>query len=476
MAVYELRTWRPRLPRFIFLITFLLGLSFITTGCLAAFVQDLFPTPTPAALPVNHLTTMITLAPTRGYAGTFVQVIGVGWPPGEEILLALTDENGRSPVLEQGVADQSGRLATSFLYPLNERWLRLGAHTVLAYTADEQFQSSAQFLVEIPGQNTPTPTITPFVTSTPLPTFTATATETNTPLPATPTATPPPSPRETMTSSVAVPSASTPMPTISAPATVVAFQNWRGDYWDNPALYGPPVLIRDDALLDFDWGLEGPSTLNSQIGVDNFSVRWVRELEFTPGLYRFSLEMDDGARLFIDERMVINEWQDGGPRTVSSEFYLTGGVHRLRLDFYERRGRALIRLWWAREAEFRGWRGSYFANPTLQGQPDLLRDDAKIDFDWGVGSPGPDLPTDGFSVRWEQRMAFLAGRYRFAVSADDGIRVWLDNNLVINQWSGGSPTTVEVYLTNGEYDLRVEYYEAERNAAVQFDWERVAGP
>src|SRR5687768_7125341 len=46
------------------------------------------------------------------------------------------------------------------------------------------------------------------------------------------------------------------------------------------------------------------------------------------------------------------------------------------------------------------WRGSYFANATMEGTPALVRDDPAIDFDWGLGAPGAGLPADGFSVRW----------------------------------------------------------------------------
>ncbi|MFQ5924339.1 MAG: NBR1-Ig-like domain-containing protein, partial [Anaerolineales bacterium] len=83
---------------------------------------------------------------------------------------------------------------------------------------------------------------------------------------------------------------------------------WRGEYYDNRKLEGDPALIRNDTEIDFDWKLKGPG---SGLPADDFSAQWSRELRFNAGTYRFSVSVDDGARLWVDDRLVIDEWHDG---------------------------------------------------------------------------------------------------------------------------------------------------------------------
>ena len=55
------------------------------------------------------------------------------------------------------------------------------------------------------------------------------------------------------------------------------------------------------------------------------------------------------------------------------------------------------------------WRGEYYNNPNLQGQPVMVRNDPSVNFDWGYGSPAPNIPVDYFSARWTRSFNFDAG-------------------------------------------------------------------
>lgn len=120
-----------------------------------------------------------------------------------------------------------------------------------------------------------------------------------------------------------------------------------------------------------------------------------------------------------------------------------------------------------------GWFGEYYGNPYLSGSPALVRDDAVIDFFWGPGTPAAGLPTDGFSVRWSRLTYFTEGTYRFFATSDDGVRVWLSGEIIIDQWhpSPGDTYLVERTLDAGVHLLRVEYYEEGGGAQVRFWWE-----
>lgn len=121
------------------------------------------------------------------------------------------------------------------------------------------------------------------------------------------------------------------------------------------------------------------------------------------------------------------------------------------------------------------WRGEYYNNPNLSGAPALVRNDVAVSFNWGAGAPVAGLPADNFSARWTRSLSFPAGLYRFALTIDDGVRVWVDNNLVIDQWRDSSPTThmAEARLSEGTHNVRIEYYERSGGALIDLRWQRL---
>jgi hypothetical protein len=118
------------------------------------------------------------------------------------------------------------------------------------------------------------------------------------------------------------------------------------------------------------------------------------------------------------------------------------------------------------------WRAMYFANQTLTGAPAAHRCEAAIAYNWGGGGPpGTGLPADHFSVRWVATRTFVAGTYTFTATGDDGMRVFLDDTLLLNQWADHGPltTTVTRAVGAGGHELRVEYYEDLGGALARFD-------
>ena len=125
---------------------------------------------------------------------------------------------------------------------------------------------------------------------------------------------------------------------------------------------------------------------------------------------------------------------------------------------------------------YNGWKASYFANRSLQGVPVVVQDVAEINFGWGTGSPHPSVPSDNFSATYERTINFASGNYRFTATYDDGVRVYLDGQLIIDDWHDGSVRSLSADRTlNGNHSLRVEYYEATGNASLSFGWAIVSG-
>jgi hypothetical protein len=245
-----------------------------------------------------------------------------------------------------------------------------------------------------------------------------------------------------------------------------SFTGWRGEYYDNPDMYWPPVMIRDDAEINLDWGTAPPVDWMPD---DNFTVRWTRDVVFTPGFYRIAARADDGVRVWLDGNLIVDRW----PVMNNDLYYVDGtylsGTHRFMVEYLEKNGEA--RIYFAVVPT--PWKAEFFANPDLAGEPLFVRLYENVDFDWGYGPPGPDMPSDNFSIRWTTRQYFDRGRYTFDIISDDGVRLYLDGRLVLNSWRAmhGS-NSVTRYLRAGEHTIVLEYLERTGTAMVQLNWQK----
>jgi hypothetical protein len=174
---------------------------------------------------------------------------------------------------------------------------------------------------------------------------------------------------------------------------------WRGEYWANSNLSGEPALVRNDRAIDFDWGCDAPAP---ELPADRFSVRWTCVAVLEEGLYRFPTVVDDGIRLYVDGDPVIDEWRNGSRREMTQDRWLAAGQHTLRVEYYEDGGEAVARVRWEKVTLTSVWKGEYWPNMDLDGQPAMVRSDPDVAFDWKqAGAPARAFP----------RMAFpLAGR------------------------------------------------------------------
>lgn len=104
----------------------------------------------------------------------------------------------------------------------------------------------------------------------------------------------------------------------------------------------------------------------------------------------------------------------------------------------------------------------------------LSRTDAMVNFDWGAGSPDPSVPADQFSVRWSGWIQPpVTGQFTFFVTADDGLRLWIDNRLIIDFWidQGATERSGTASLrADHKHDIRLEYYENGGSATCRLAW------
>lgn len=242
---------------------------------------------------------------------------------------------------------------------------------------------------------------------------------------------------------------------------------WKGEYWTNPDLAGSPGLCRDDLQLDFEWEHGSPSPTFPS---DNFSVRWTKELNFQAGAYRFHLSHDDGGRIFIDDVLRFDGWN-----TCCSweeeEITIAAGDHDIRVEMNEIGVGAHLMMWWE-PVSIGGWRGEYYNNMNLEGNPAIVRDDPVIDFSWDASSPHPLVRNDNFSARWTRTLDFTAGEYTFTFSHDDGARLYVDDVLLSENWCTNcvEEEQVTTNLTAGQHTIRYEMLENEGSAAASLSW------
>jgi beta-glucosidase len=120
-----------------------------------------------------------------------------------------------------------------------------------------------------------------------------------------------------------------------------------------------------------------------------------------------------------------------------------------------------------------GLKGEYFNNRNLEGNPALTRIDNQLEFDW-PWSPGDGVNDDDFSIRWT---GYIKSEKAFdgwlGLSSDDGIRMWVDDQLVIDNWTKGSTnmvTTPKQIEAGKQYKVRIEMWEGGWGARAHLRW------
>ena len=262
----------------------------------------------------------------------------------------------------------------------------------------------------------------------------------------------------------------TPAPVTPPPARVDA---WRAAYYNNPTLNGSPVAYQDLDTVDLNWGYGSPATA---VPVDYFSATFQRTYSFPLGYYSFSVLADDGVRVYVDNDLLINEWHPATGLTYTAVQQLSG-VHSIRIEYLELVGVASIRFTMAVSSTPPPWRATYYEGASERGAQRATQNDLagarQLDKTWGDNSPLPGiLPADGWNGRWVGQFAFSGGSYYFRARADDGVRVYLNDTLVINGWNDGPHDLSNAFrnIGPGTHTVTVDYYDRYGYAYLQVFW------
>ncbi|MFA6422329.1 MAG: PA14 domain-containing protein [Candidatus Buchananbacteria bacterium] len=134
-------------------------------------------------------------------------------------------------------------------------------------------------------------------------------------------------------------STSTPTSTVVVPAVGTGLL---GQYF-NEKNFTALKITRVDPTINFNWGKSAPGGM----GTDRFSVRWLGQVAIDQaGLYSFYLKSDDGGRLWIDGKLVINRWVNQRATEYRVDLILEKGLHNIKIEYFENTGNAVAVLSW----------------------------------------------------------------------------------------------------------------------------------
>jgi hypothetical protein len=123
----------------------------------------------------------------------------------------------------------------------------------------------------------------------------------------------------------------------------------RATYFANMDLTGATVS-RIDPTVNFNWGSGAPA---GGIGPDRFSARWAGQVQAVEsGTYTFRTNSDDGVRLWVDGRLLVDHWTDHAPTYDTGTITLQAGRrYAITLEYYENGGGAVMQLEWLRPGQ-----------------------------------------------------------------------------------------------------------------------------
>ncbi len=278
---------------------------------------------------------------------------------------------------------------------------------------------------------------------------------------------------------------------------IVPFDHWLAYYYPNTDLGGYPVDAKVIAPQGSQKKLSennGTGAPTSKVPANNFSARYTTVKRLTAGDYVIRGRADDGIRVFIDGKSVLDQW----PANVSTEYakkiHIEDGTanwafgktsqkdtHLVEVQYLEKTGSSNVEFSiepYSQTKNSSSWLGEFYNNTSLQGDSVIIGGDQAINkiqtlnFDWKYGSPVSGIQADNFSARFTKNEYFEAGDYTFSAKADDGVRVYVDNKLVIDSWqkSDGGIRKGDISLSKGNHAIKVEYFEGDGAANILLDY------
>ena len=264
---------------------------------------------------------------------------------------------------------------------------------------------------------------------------------------------------------------------VHAPEPVGRGTGLVGEYYRDLGQFRLFSFMRTDTNVNFSWS--SPSAYPIP-GADHFCVRWLGKLQVRHGgLHQFHTYTDEGVRLWIDGRLVIDNWNAHPNYPVEdtgSVSLVPGRYYDITMEFFENIDGAVAQLHWTQPGGVKeiiptaqlypadeGLRATYFSGTNLTASSAVMaRIDNGVNFVWGTNSPAPANLGLPFSARWTGKVrANQSGTYSFFTASDDAVRLSVNGQMIINNWTVHPLTenSNSITLVGGQYyDLTMEYF------------------
>jgi PA14 domain/Secretion system C-terminal sorting domain len=256
------------------------------------------------------------------------------------------------------------------------------------------------------------------------------------------------------------------------------------------------TLIKLDKNINFNWGNQSPATAVSN---DNFKIRWTGKLRpLTDDTYTFYVTAGDGVRLFINNTELINNWSNNTTHTYTATISLQKNMdYDIKLEYYSAINIACCTLQWSAAGVCKevipssqlfapaascigsgtGLKAEYFSNTAVANNfPDAAtttKTEPEINFNWAGDAPAG-ISNDLFKARFTGNIQTTdEGTYTFYVTADDGVKLWINNQLLVDKWIDQGASEYEATINLAActaYPIRIEYYENGGDAVCKLEW------
>jgi hypothetical protein len=267
-----------------------------------------------------------------------------------------------------------------------------------------------------------------------------------------------------------------------------------GEYFDD-SFFSTPRLARTDATVNFNWGTGAPV---SNMAADTFTARWSGQIQaqYTE-TYTITTLSDDGVRLWVGGKQIVNNWTDHGPTEDSGTIALVAGQkYDVWMEYYENGGGATIELLWSspstpkqivpqsqlyspplRTPENPAGTANGLDYAYYHGTWDLLPNFAALTpvktgtvSDFNLGSR---TQNDNFGFRFTGFVDVpYDGNYTFYTNSDDGSRLYIGNTLVVD--NDGLHALQEragmIGLKAGKHALTVLFFERAGSESLSVGW------
>ncbi len=213
-----------------------------------------------------------------------------------------------------------------------------------------------------------------------------------------------------------------------------------------------------------------------------------RSISLEAGTYNFTIGSDDGSKLYIDNELVIDSWQTQAyMKKSATRTFTSSGTHNFKIEFYENEQVARLSFDYAKiqtntticspmSYPSSRWQRTWYDlnNSCIGNGPDELTERFDNNWGWGNLTNGKDEYVKFVSSR---TMNLEAGTYNFTIGSDDGSRLYIDDQLLIDNWelqSYNLRSSLKNFSSSGSHRFRIEFFENEQVARLTFDYAKMA--